>query len=393
MKRLFFLICLAIFTASKPYLNDKNLFQNQDHEDDVVYAITQFAIDILYNSVNQDKNTVISPLLLHNLLATLSNGADYKTLIEMQQLLGCNIYEMNDYYKNNIGHFNTNELSVSNVLWTDSGLTINNSFSEFCKDSTLMKFQMVDFSDKNIKNIINYWIDSCTNHTTRNLINEIKPNDKMIVTSTMYFKSQWLYPFFKENNIVDKFYSGNGNVQNAEYICNINLYQYFENNEVKGIILPYNNFRYSFFILMPNKNLSLDDYLQTLSGIDLIELLNKIKSSYTNVRLYLPKFEFGYKTKIGELLKGKQFDSKKLNFSKILSDNSDFFLLDKSYQTTFFSIDEIGTEASSVIVSYIDGSRKKETKPIELKLNRPFVFGIIDNQTSIPIFIGSINKL
>jgi serpin B len=52
-------------------------------------------------------------------------------------------------------------------------------------------------------------------------------------------------------------------------------------------------------------------------------------------------------------------------------------------------VDTHGTKAAAVSGFTYGGGRPK----IEINLNRPFVYMIIDNSTNIPIFIGILNTV
>jgi len=56
---------------------------------------------------------------------------------------------------------------------------------------------------------------------------------------------------------------------------------------------------------------------------------------------------------------------------------------------TFIDITEDGTKAAAVTAVYFYGTA---TIPefINVTLNRPFVYAIIDNSTNLPIFIGTV---
>jgi serpin B len=61
-------------------------------------------------------------------------------------------------------------------------------------------------------------------------------------------------------------------------------------------------------------------------------------------------------------------------------------------QKTFIEVDEAGTKATAAtIVQMCDECvRISDT---EINLNRPFVYAIVDTETNIPIFIGTLNTL
>ena len=62
---------------------------------------------------------------------------------------------------------------------------------------------------------------------------------------------------------------------------------------------------------------------------------------------------------------------------------------------TFIDLDENGTKAAAAtLVAMQDNAVSIEPKiKKEVVLDRPFVYCIIDTQTSIPVFIGVLNSL
>ncbi len=76
----------------------------------------------------------------------------------------------------------------------------------------------------------------------------------------------------------------------------------------------------------------------------------------------------------------------KADFSKM--SNEDLFISQVLHKT-FISVDERGTRAGAVTSVQMN----KESCPdgiIEITLDRPFVYAIVDNATGLPIFIGAV---
>ena len=56
---------------------------------------------------------------------------------------------------------------------------------------------------------------------------------------------------------------------------------------------------------------------------------------------------------------------------------------------TYISVDELGTKAGAVtMVAMNAGGMLSEPKTV--RLDRPFVYAIIDNATNLPVFIGTV---
>ena len=61
---------------------------------------------------------------------------------------------------------------------------------------------------------------------------------------------------------------------------------------------------------------------------------------------------------------------------------------------TFIDLDENGTKAAAAtLVAMNDGEAFEPEDQKKVILDRPFVYCIIDTQTSIPVFIGVLNSL
>ena len=401
MKKLFqililFSYCFLASSSNVSFKGDEIVYQkslNKKIKD--MSVITQFTLDFLSRCIQQDENAVCSPISVHSIFTLLTNGVEGEGLKNLELILGDSAIKLNEYYRNLFGGYQFKGLAFSNILWIDKNLFLSDLFLDKCNDFPLTQIKNIDFSNKIAKDIINEYVDNCTNHTIKNIIEHVDPNDRLIVTSTLYFKSDWIVPFFKENNIIDKFFSSKGNVTQIEYMQNESNYRYFEDKKSKVLILPYEKSDFSFFLLLPNKNILLKDYIQTISGKELLNILQNGQKNYTAINLCLPKFRIEYSSNnLTNMLVEMGFNLMSVNFSNILNDKGDLYLRN-IYQKTFLSIDENGTEASSATVVYMDGySRiKKKLKPIKLEFNRPFIFGILENQTNIPLFIGAINEL
>ena len=64
-------------------------------------------------------------------------------------------------------------------------------------------------------------------------------------------------------------------------------------------------------------------------------------------------------------------------------------------QKTFLKIDEKGAEAAAVtdIKMLTADPDASQPKLITVDLNRPFIYGIVEKSTGLPLFIGSKGKI
>jgi serpin B len=63
---------------------------------------------------------------------------------------------------------------------------------------------------------------------------------------------------------------------------------------------------------------------------------------------------------------------------------------------THIEVDRKGTRAAAVTAIEMDRCNAIapiEEEPIRIILDRPFIYGIIDNATGLPVFLGCVNSL
>ena len=121
----------------------------------------------------------------------------------------------------------------------------------------------------------------------------------------------------------------------------------------------------------------------------------KLKNAFRNetdtaVHAWIPKFRYSYDTELKDTLSAlgmsSAFDGS-ADFSGIAGKPGDI-CIDSVIHKTFIAVDELGTRAGAVTSVAL-----KETgapvDPVQIYLDRPFVYMIIDNETKLPLFIGA----
>ena len=60
---------------------------------------------------------------------------------------------------------------------------------------------------------------------------------------------------------------------------------------------------------------------------------------------------------------------------------------------TFIEVDNMGTRAAAVTAVEVYPESAMPIEPKTVKLDRPFLYAIVDNATGLPIFIGTVNDI
>ena len=164
----------------------------------------------------------------------------------------------------------------------------------------------------------------------------------------------------------------------------------------------YNEKRYAFVAILPNKDVGIDEYIEKYFTADTFK--DGVNNSYeSEVHAKIPKFEFECTYNLGDDLKAlgikSAFDEKEADFSgmaDIVGNNSEeknIYLNDVVHKT-YISVDEEGTKAKTYTgFGFSMDLGAMAVKEINITLDRPFIFAIYDYKEQVPVFIGTVNDL
>ena len=135
----------------------------------------------------------------------------------------------------------------------------------------------------------------------------------------------------------------------------------------------------------------MEDYLASLSGEALQAMLAAPR--YETVYTSLPKFEAEWSAELNELLESMgmtaAFDGFQADFSGLGISTAGNIYISRVIHKTFISVAEDGTRAgAATLVEACDEAAAMDPK--QVYLDRPFVYMLIDCQTGIPFFIGTM---
>ena len=162
-----------------------------------------------------------------------------------------------------------------------------------------------------------------------------------------------------------------------------------------GFIKNYSGGKYSFAALLPNEGIDIYEYIQGLTGERLQNTFDGAQASA--VKATMPKFSYEYESSLNDALKklgmNSAFDESKADFSKMgKSSNGNIFISEVKHKT-FICVDERGTKAGAVTSVAMDNGAADPMSMHSVKLDRPFVYMIIDNDTNLPLFIGAVTDI
>jgi serpin B len=368
-------------------------------KDDFIRATANFSVELFKQAYNKEKNSLVSPTSVYLALGMTANGAEGNTLKEFETLLGkndINIKELNSYYNSlsqKLTKVDSGKLNISNSIWykDDNSLEVKKDFLQNNADYYNAAAYKADFADKKTVSDINNWVKFNTDNNIDKIIDEIKANTIMYLINTIYFEDKWQTTYEETQVHEDDFKLVNGEKQSVDFMHSKESW-YLKDDMAEGFIKPYQNGKYSFIALLPKENVSMDSYITSLSGERFIKLLKN--KSNISINAALPKFKSEYEVKLIPALEKmglKQcFDAEKASFTKMATSNKGNIFISDILHKTFITVDTEGTKAAAVTKVEMETLGMATPPSISIILNRPFIYGIVDNETNLPVFMGTM---
>lgn len=371
--------------------------------EDAQNAAMDFSVRLFQNSVNcsdknmsaEDENVLVAPTSVLTALAMTANGAKNDTLTQMESAFGITREPLNDYmreYLDSLPNEEKYKLHMANSIWIkeEEGFTVEEEFVE--KNKTFFGAEVFEkaFDQKTLKEI-NNWVKDNTDGMIQDILSEIPEDAVMYLINALAFDAQW-EEIYKTTQIRKGMFTLDNDIeQEVEYMYSEeNLY--LEDDLATGFIKYYADKEYAFVALLPKENVTISEYVENMSGSKLKELLENPQEVQVNA--VIPKFEVEYSTLLNNTLENMgivdAFDADKADFSGIGTHTDGNLFVNRIIHKTHMEVDERGTKAGAATVVEVMRESAMESPEVKtVRLDRPFIYMIIDCESNQPIFMGT----
>ena len=361
-------------------------------------AAADFGVRLFKTSIEEGENTLISPLSVLYALAMTANGADGETLAQMEQVLGMDVDNLNSYmlaYLELLPESKDYKMSLANSIWfkDDPNFAVEQSFLQTNADYYGAGAYKAAF-DEGTRNDINNWVKEHTDGMIPEIIDVIPDEAIMYLVNALAFDAEWA-DVYEEHQIREgRFTMEDGTRQDVD-MMHSQEYTYLEDDLATGFIKYYKDRRYAFVAMLPNVGVTVSQYVDSLTGEQLRDLLSN--SQDVTVYVTMPKFETEYDIEMSEVLQEMgmtdAFDWRVADFSRLGTYNVDGMniCISRVLHKTFISVSEQGTRAgAATAVEMVAEGAMEIVEFKEVVLDRPFVYMLIDCETNLPFFIGTM---
>ncbi len=252
------------------------------------------------------------------------------------------------------------------VLWRTAGRPIVNKEASF-----------TDLEE-------NAWVSRNTDEMIPSLLNELSPEAVMV--NALLFQGQWSDPYGEPMD--DFFYVSDGHAQPVRMLRSTET-TYLHDDKATGFLKPFIGSKYAFAVIVPNTDVSLDDYLEGLDGEALRAMLKGER--YDAVYTAMPEFKVEASTALPESLKKLGITDA---FSSTLADLSgiapDLVVSDAIHRAVVdVTQDGVSAAAATAIMAEPACADDPPEKIARVTADRPYLYMIVDTTTKLPLFIGT----
>ena len=387
-------------------------------------ATNELGVDLHRQLATGDENLCISPYSIDSALAMTFAGADGETRAEMARVLHfpsdgdvpASFYalqhsleqitaktaELVKESKKFGGPSEPITLNIANRLFAQNSYHFREAFLSLVKQNFGGAFETLNFVADPVAATqrINKWVADQTRDKIRDLIpgGALDKTTRLVLTNALYLKAPWASEFSQNATQAEPFFVRGAPVNVPMMRKTDKNFGYARREGFTVVSVPYAGNELQFVVLLPDDIHGLRVLESKMSG-DMLVTFAKLQKR--DVDLRLPKFKFEPPTitlaKQFEALGMKSaFDQPKgsANFDKIAPRTpQEYLYISQIFHKTFIAVDEKGTEAAAATaVAMLAGSalRSPPPPPIEVKVDRPFVYAIQHVSSGVCLFLGRV---
>ena len=374
--------------------------------------LTQFQLEMLDNNTNfacdlfrticeqkrSNSSTIVSPISVSYLLGMLNEGADGETYLQISDVLGLggSDEEINKYFKK----------MIEEAPYVDPKVTVRiaNSINvNSARDISLVpqyeadmrryyhaQVEALDFTDSRSLQHINNWCKANTNGLIPKILNRLDPRAVMYMLNAVYFKATWTEKFDKTTREMN-FTKPDGTTVKRKMMHLKTKVGYGENELCQMVRLSYGNGGYSMYVMLPYKDHTIDDIIQSLSSKQL-KRQRLHEMTMHEVDILMPRFTTVSETNLKDVLSSMgmplAFDENLAEFPNMAKENKDLYV-SMMKQCARIEVDEEGTKAAAVTVAEVRNKAASIQKLYTFHATSPFVYYIAENSTGTILFMGT----
>ncbi|MBM3176254.1 MAG: serpin family protein, partial [Chloroflexi bacterium] len=282
-------------------------------------------------------------------------------------------------------------LNIVNAIWGQKGYKFLPEFLDTLAQNYGAGLRTLDFKQASEASriIINDWVSQQTEGRIKDLIprGAIDTLTRLVLTNAIYFNAAWQFPFQKEATKDGVFHLLDGREVTVPMMRQTERLGYTEGTNYQAVELPYDGRQLSMIILLPRAG-QFAEFEKSLDANQLKAITRDMSSE--RIALTMPRYKFTSECSLSKTLTA-------MGMSDAFGGSADFsgmtgnreLLISDVFHKAFVAVDEEGTEAAAA-TAVIMAATAMPGAPIEVTVDRPFIFLIRDIETGTLLFIGRV---
>lgn len=288
------------------------------------------------------------------------------------------------------------QLNIANSIWAQDGFPFRPTYTDLLQTYYGGGLRFMDFAaePENARQTINEWIEQETEDKIRDMLppGAVDQLTRMVLVNAIYFNGSWLYPFADRGTQDQPFTLLDGSTVTVPMMMQQESLGYGQGEGFQVVELPYFGGDMAMLIVLPDAGQF--DAIQAQLDSAFFDMARSTLG-YRPVLLHMPRFEFESELSLNVILQGlgmtDVFDPNAANltgmFDPAATDENLF--VTAALHKAYIGVDEAGTEAAAATAIMV-GTTSLPPAPVEVQLDRPFVYTIYDRQTGVILFLGQV---
>jgi serpin B len=282
-------------------------------------------------------------------------------------------------------------LNIVNAIWGQRDYSFLTEFLDVLAENYGAGLRILDFINETEKSrlAINDWVSDQTEDRIKDLIPEgaIDALTRLVLTNAIYFNAAWAYPFNEDATANGPFYVLDGGQVTVPMMRQTESFGYTEGEGYQAVELLYDGDELSMVVLLPASG-DFQVFEEGLEAEKVSDIISGLQPA--QVALTMPKFEFDSDFSLKDTLADMGMPiafSEAADLSGMTGTRD--LCISEVLHKAFVSVDEAGTEAAAA-TAVIVGETSVPAEPVEVTIDRPFIFLIRDVETGAILFIGRV---
>jgi serpin B len=290
------------------------------------------------------------------------------------------------------------QLKLANAVWSQEGYAFKQAYLDLLASQYGAGMRVVDFqrSAQAARQAINDWVDKNTDGKIKEIAGpgSVTPDTRLVLTNAILFKAGWLNKFDQASTADGPFTLLDGGQVTTPLMHGGGPLDYLKKEDYEAVRLPYVSYaadglpwvgdQTEMWVILPAVG-----RFKAVQGELGPSMMSEIQQAgMAHVTLTMPSYEFESELSLIDLLI-------QMGLTQAFCPEGDYggisegggLCIGQAVHKATIKVDEQGTEATAATLVAMPVSIMQE---INMKVDRPFIFVIVDRESGIILFLGQV---